>query len=155
MDKENIIISIIIVLCIAAAVAAYGLTNSDNPVFSGLASMGGDDGGNGPGNGSITNSTNPSGNGGANGGSGSSGTGSGTGSNGGGSGGGSGSGSGSSVVPASTIKSDAWNHIGEEGCYPGTPYQSGGYWIVPIYNATGTQVDSIGYTLSGSYMGRM
>ena len=40
MDKANIIISIIIVLCIAAAVAAYGLTNTNNPIFSDLSSMG-------------------------------------------------------------------------------------------------------------------
>ena len=40
MDKSNLIISIIVVLCIAAAVAAYGLTNSDNPIFSDLSSMG-------------------------------------------------------------------------------------------------------------------
>lgn len=39
MDKENIIISIIIVLCIAAAVAAYGITNTNNPIFSDLSSM--------------------------------------------------------------------------------------------------------------------
>ena len=39
MEKSNIIISIIIVLCIAAAVAAYGITNSNNPIFSDLSSM--------------------------------------------------------------------------------------------------------------------
>ena len=43
MDKANIIISIIIVLCIAAAVTAYGLTNSNNPIFSDLSSMGSND----------------------------------------------------------------------------------------------------------------
>ena len=55
MDKANIIISIIIVLCIAAAVAAYGLTNTDNPVFSDLSSMGANSNtGNGLGNNSTT-----------------------------------------------------------------------------------------------------
>lgn len=39
LEKENIIISIIIVLCIAAAVAAYGITNTEDPIFSDLASM--------------------------------------------------------------------------------------------------------------------
>ena len=39
MDKANIIISIIIVLCVAAAVAAYGITNSDSPIFSDLSSI--------------------------------------------------------------------------------------------------------------------
>ncbi len=51
MDKANIIISIIIVLCIAAAVTAYGITNSENPIFSDLSSMGAnDDAGDGLGN---------------------------------------------------------------------------------------------------------
>ncbi len=56
MDKANIIISIIIVLCIAAAVTAYGITNSDNPIFSDLSSMGAnDDAGNGIGNSTSLN----------------------------------------------------------------------------------------------------
>ena len=50
MDKANIIISIIIVLCIAAAVTAYGITNTDNPIFSNLSSMGANNNGNGLGN---------------------------------------------------------------------------------------------------------
>ena len=60
MEKSNIIISIIIVLCIAAAVAAYGITNSDNPIFSDLSSMQGKDTGNGLGNNSSINKTNGS-----------------------------------------------------------------------------------------------
>ena len=60
MEKENLIISIIIVVCIAAAVAAYGITNSDSPVFSDLTSMGANDnGGNSVGNNTHTNATNP------------------------------------------------------------------------------------------------
>ena len=151
--------------------AAYGITNSDNPVFSNLSSMNGNDNtGNGVGN--HTNVTNPasqastSGSNGANTGSsgtgsssgtssgGSSGSSNGGGSNNGGSNNGNG-GSSSNVVPASTIQNDAAQYIGEPGCYAGTPYQSGEYWIVPIYDSNGTQVDSIGYTLSGQYMGRM
>ncbi len=47
MDNSNIIISIIIVLCIAAGVTAYSLTNTDN-VFTdlqGITPASGDDGG--------------------------------------------------------------------------------------------------------------
>ena len=54
MDKANIIISIIIVLCIAAAVAAYGITNTDNPIFSDLSSIGANDNNNGNGIGNTT-----------------------------------------------------------------------------------------------------
>ena len=58
MDKANIIISIIVVLCIAAAVTAYGITNSDNPIFSDLSSMGANDNtGNGLGNNTTLNNT--------------------------------------------------------------------------------------------------
>ena len=162
MDKANIIISIIIVLCIAAAVTAYGLTNTNNPMFSGLSSMSADN--NGIGNNTTLNGTNSSvatttGS------SGSSGSGyddSGS-SNGGYSSDSSSSSSSSSSdsgsdssskVSASYIKSDAWNHIGEEGYYPGTPYYSDSYWYVSIYDENGTVVDSLQYTASGSYLGR-
>ena len=37
MDNSNIIISVIIVLCIAAGVTAYGISEGDNAVFSDLA----------------------------------------------------------------------------------------------------------------------
>ena len=36
MDNSNIIISIIIVLCIAAGVTAYGISEGDNAVFNDL-----------------------------------------------------------------------------------------------------------------------
>ena len=36
MDNSNIIISVIIVLCIAAGVTAYGITEGDNAVFNDL-----------------------------------------------------------------------------------------------------------------------
>ena len=86
MDKANLIISIIVVLCIAAAVAAYGIINNQDAVFSDLASMdsGSGNGGNGIGNNTTHNGTSTS----------SSGSGSG-GSSSGGNGAGSGSGSGS------------------------------------------------------------
>ena len=50
MDKETLVISTIIVLCVLAAVAAYGITNSDNPVFSNLTNMGKNNAGHGAGN---------------------------------------------------------------------------------------------------------
>ena len=36
MDNSNIIISVIIVLCIAAGVTAYGISEGDNAVFNDL-----------------------------------------------------------------------------------------------------------------------
>ena len=176
MEKSNIIISIIIVLCIAAAVAAYGITNSDNPVFSNLTSMGSNNAGHGPGNHTATNSSShatthgssdsgssdsgSSGSGSDTSGSASrdassSGSNSGSGNGNGNGGSDSNSGSDSSSVSATTVQNDAWQYISEDGCYPGQPYQSGDYWIVPIYDANDNVVDSIGYTLSGEYMGRM
>ena len=77
MEKESLIISIIIVVCIAAAVAAYGITNGDNPVFSDLTSMGANDNaGSGVGNDTHTNSTNSTSGGSSDGGSGGAGSGS-------------------------------------------------------------------------------
>ena len=149
MDKANLIISIIVVLCIAAAVAAYGIINNQDAVFSDLASMnsGSGNGGNGIGNNTTQNGTSTSSDGSGSGGSSSggngagSGSGSGSGSSSGGSGSGSGSGSGggSSSGPnysSSQIRSIANSHIGESGCYAGTPSYSGGYWYVTIYNST-------------------
>ena len=156
MEKSNIIISIIIVLCIAAAVAAYGITNSNNPIFSDLSSMGANDNnGNGIGNitaGNHSNSVATT--------SGSSNTGSGSGS-------GSGSSSGSSSSSSSGSSSNggsnsnggsssgtqlsysqaqaiAANSVLEEGCKIGSGYYSNGYWIFNVYDADGNVVDSIG-----------
>ncbi|WP_407380322.1 endoglucanase [Methanobrevibacter sp.] len=145
MDKANLIISIIIVLCIATAVAAYGIINNQDAVFSDLASM--DSGSGSSGSGGIGNNTTHtgtstgSGSGSSSGGSGSSsGTGSGSGTGGGsgsGSGGGSGGGSGSGTVHTSSqIRSIAMDHVEVSGCYAGTPTYSGGYWYVNIYNST-------------------
>lgn len=134
MDKENLIISIIIVLCIAAAVAAYGIINNQNAIFSDLASMS-PSGSGGPGD-NIGNNSSGSGSGSGSGSSGGSGSGSGSGS-GGGSGGGSGSGSGGGTIhSAAQVRSVANNHIGEPGCYAGTPHYENGYWYVRIYNST-------------------
>ena len=138
MDKSNLIISIIIVLCIAAAVAAYGIINNQDAVFSDLASMnsGSGNGGNGIGNNTTQNGTSTSSDGSGSGGSSSGGNGAGSGS---GSSSGSSSGGGSSSGPnysSSQIRSIANSHIGESGCYAGTPSYSGGYWYVTIYNST-------------------
>ena len=58
MEKENLIISIIVVLCFAAAVAAYGIINNQGAIFSDLASMdsSGSDSGNGQGIGNNSSS---------------------------------------------------------------------------------------------------
>ena len=147
MDKSNLIISIIVVLCIAAAVAAYGIINNLDAVFSDLASMnsGYGNGGNGIGDNTTqlgtSTSSDGSGSGGSSSGGNGAGSGSGSGSSSGGSGSGSGSGSGggSSSGPnysSSQNRSIANSHIGESGCYAGTPSYSGGYWYVTIYNST-------------------
>ena len=46
MDNSSIIISVVIVLCIAAGVTAYGLTNDSNNVFNDLSGFTPDDEGN-------------------------------------------------------------------------------------------------------------
>ena len=173
MDKANIIISIIIVLCIAAAVTAYGITNSDNPIFSDLSSMGAnDDTGNGIGNttsldnGSSSvatttgsprstesgsgsgSSSSGSSSGGSSSGSSSSGTSSSSGSSSSSSSSGSGSGSSSSSSSSSQLsyssaKAIASDAILEEGCYAGGGYYSDGYWYFTVYDADGNAVDSI------------
>ena len=146
MDKENIIISIIIVLCIAAAVAAYGITNSNNPIFSDLSSMaGGDSSGHGLGNNSTSKTGSGSsvatttGSGGS--GTGSGGSGSGSGGSGSGSGGGQYQGTRLSYSQAFNIASGA---ISVEGAHLGNGYYTQGYWVFPVLDANGNQVDSIG-----------
>ncbi len=96
VDNSNIIISVIIVLCIAAGVTAYGISEGDNAVFTDLSGFSPDSSSSG--NDGIGNASNGN----ANNGSGSlisapansGGSGSGSGSSSGGSGSGSGSGSG-------------------------------------------------------------
>ncbi|WP_407376854.1 endoglucanase [Methanobrevibacter sp.] len=164
MDKANVIISVIIVLCIAAAVAAYGLTNSNNPIFSDLSSMGANANGNGLGNNSThanhnlssvaTTSGSNGGDSGAGAGTGysdgsggySGGSDSGSSSYDGGSSdsGSSDSGSGSSThLSYSEAQSIANSAVGEPGCYAGGVYYSGGVWYATIYDENGNAVDSI------------
>lgn len=176
MDKSNIIISIIIVICIAAGVAAYGITNSENPVFSNLNSVdsGSGDSGNGIGNNTThhdSQSTNSHGSG--NGGTGtgsrsgvSSGSGSGSSSSS-GSGSGSGSGRGHHPTPSPTpstpkitsgeAKSIANQNIEAVGWYAGTPTLSADktVWYVPIFDQNGATVDSIEINANtGAVIGR-
>lgn len=176
MDKSNIIISIIIVICIAAGVAAYGITNSENPVFSNLNNVdsGSGDSGNGIGNNTThhdSQSTNShgSGNGGTGTGSGSgvsSGSGSGSSSSS-GSGSGSGSGRGHHPTPSPTpstpkitsgeAKSIANQNIEAVGWYAGTPTLSADktVWYVPIFDQNGATVDSIEINANtGAVIGR-
>lgn len=140
MDKENLIISIIIVLCVAAAVAAYGIINQ-GPLLSDFTSMtsGSGSGGNNIGNNTNNTGTGTSGGSGSSDGSGSgSGGGSGSGSGSGGSGGG-GSGGGT-IHSISQIRSIAANANHYPGTYLGTPSYRNGYWYVTIYNSTDDSV---------------
>ncbi len=153
MEKSNIIISIIIVLCIAAAVAAYGITNSNNPIFSDLSSMNSKDNlGDGIGNNStVGNSSNTatssgSSNGGSSNGVSSSGSSSGSHQSSSSSGSRSSSGgssSGTAKLSYATAKSIANGAVGEPGCYAGSGYYSGGYWYFTILDEDGKAVDTI------------
>ena len=183
MDNSNIIISVIIVLCIAAGVTAYGISEGDDAVFSDLtgfspsSTSSGDTGiGNASTNGSdgsgitagSTNVASNSGSGGSSSGSSggsSSGTGSGTGGSGSSSSGGSSSGSGSSQssdsgttttkISSSEASSIASGYIGEEGAYVGAVVDSGSMYICKIYDANGNWVDSIGISYSGANLGEV
>ena len=176
MEKSNIIISIIIVLCIAAAVAAYGITNSDNPIFSDLSSMQGKDTGHGLGNNSSINKTNGSSSVESTAGSASSSS-----SDSDYSDGGSSSGSDSSDYSSSSSSSSNSNSyssdsssssssgtslsysdaqsiaagaVSEPGCYAGGGYYSDGYWYFTVYDQDGNAVDSISVSDSSGATGR-
>ena len=161
MEKSNVIISIIIVVCIAAAVAAYGLTNSDNAIFSklgGVDSGNGGDGLNSTNISGINGSTGTSGSGSGSGSSSGSGVGSGSGRGSGGSGsgsgsGGSGSGSGSGGSGSGITSDDAKrivnNHISQPGCYAGEPTRTSVGYNVPILNSNGNNVGYMLVSFSG------
>lgn len=147
------IISIIIVLCIAAGVIAYGLTNSDNTIFSDLSSMGsGDNNGDGIGN-NTTNGTGVGTGTGSSSGSGSGSSGSGSSSSGTRTGSGSGSSSNSGnpdenppsnprLTEADAIRI-ANENILQEGWHASSAYLSGDYWVVTIVDADGNRVDQM------------
>ena len=145
MDNSSIIISVVIVLCIAAGVTAYGLTNDSNNVFNDLSGFTPDDAGN---TGIGNNSTGLEGT--------DSGTGSGTGS---GSGSGSYSQSSSSSSSSSsgpTITKAQAKKIAEGAGWEGSwcysvEYNSGGYYTCLLKDAKG----NTGYVLVGSGTGRI
>ena len=143
MDNSSIIISVVIVLCIAAGVTAYGLTNDSNTVFNDLSGFTPDEQGN---TGIGNNSTGLEGA--------DSGTGTGT---------SSGSGTGSSSSSSSSSSSEKHNvspekakkiaeGAGWEGswCYS-VEYNSGGYYTCLLKDAKG----NTGYVLVGSGTGRI
>lgn len=152
MEKSNVIISIIIVVCIAAAVAAYGLTNSDNAIFSklgGVDSGNGGDGLNSTNISGINGSTGTSGSGSGSGSSGGSGVGSGSGRGSGGSGSGSGSGGSGSGITSDDAKRIVNNHISQPGCYAGEPTRTSVGYNVPILNSNGNNVGYMLVSFSG------
>ncbi len=138
MEKTNIILSVVIVLCIAGGVTAYGLTNPDNNILSSLTGFTpsddsdstGDDVNNDPNGGDVGESDSSPNSGGQS----------------------SGSGSGSSVstshmgMSSYQAKQIATDHIGEPGAYAGTPTwdESIQMWIVKVYDQDGNVVDGIG-----------
>ena len=181
MNNSNIIVSIIIVLSIAAGVTVYGLNEGDNAVFSdltGFTPASSDSGSNGLGD-LISNDSNqqnsgmngvssPSSSGSSSSGSSSSGSSGGSSSNGGsGSGssssGGSGSGgsgsSGGSQTPtkisSSQAKSIASGFIEEDGAYVSNVKDDGSMYICYISDANGEVVDAIGISYSGENLGKV
>ena len=145
MDNSNIIISIIIVLCIAAGVTAYSLTNDGDNIFTNLQGVtpesGDDAGSNDLG---LLADTQVNGNG-ASGGTSSGGSGgSSSGGSGGGSSGGGGSGGGSSIyIPPKQAQKIASGYVSQSGCYVGTPYISNGMYYCPVFDKAGNKVDCI------------
>ncbi|MDR2967951.1 MAG: endoglucanase [Methanobacteriaceae archaeon] len=119
MKNSNIVISIIIVLCIAAGVTAYGLINPKDNIFTNLPGFNLDE------DSSIEGDSQNIG--------------------GGGSGnGGSGSNSGGSGISSSKAKNITNDHIAVEGHYAGNPRTlSNGNWYVPIHDNNGNIVSGL------------
>lgn len=142
MKNSNIIISVVIVLCIAGAVTAYGLANPEDNIFTNLAGFTpeedsatddgvedtgeGGAGDNGPikggssevGSGSISGST-----------------------------------SGLSSSEALQIATDG---IEVPGCYPGNPEKlENGNWYVPVLNSNGEIVDGFEIDYKTGHRGRI
>ena len=172
MNNSNIIVSIIIVLSIAAGVTVYGLNEGDNAVFSdltGFTPASSDSGSNGLGD-LISNDSNqqnsgmngvssPSSSGSSSSGSsGSSGSGSGSGSSGGSGSGGSGSSGGSQTptkISSSQAKSIASGFIEEDGAYVSNVKDDGSMYICYISDANGEVVDAIGISYTGENLGKV
>jgi hypothetical protein len=177
MNNSNIIVSIIIVLSIAAGVTVYGLNEGDNAVFSdltGFTPASSDSGSNGLGD-LISNDSNqqnsgmngvssPSSSGSSSSGSSSSGSssnggsGSGSSSSGGSGSGGSGSSGGSQTptkISSSQAKSIASGFIEEDGAYVSNIKDDGSMYICYISDANGEVVDAIGISYSGENLGKV
>ena len=165
MDNSNIIISIIIVLCIAAGVTAYGISEGNNAVFNdltGFTPSGSDSGSNGLGDlfgnnsnqgtdsGSSTGASTTPNNGGS-------------GSNGGSSNGGTGTGNGGNSnqsqpvnkISAQEAQTIASQYIGEPGAYVSNVKDDGTEYICYISDSNGTVVDAIGISYTGENLGRI
>ncbi len=180
MNNSNIIVSIIIVLSIAAGVTVYGLNEGDNAVFSdltGFTPASSDSGSNGLGdlisndsnqqnsgmNGvsspSSSGSSSSGSSGGSSGGSSSNGgSGSGSSSSGGSGSGGSGSSGGSQTptkISSSQAKSIASGFIEEDGAYVSNVKDDGSMYICYISDANGEVVDAIGISYSGENLGKV
>ena len=181
MNNSNIIVSIIIVLSIAAGVTVYGLNEGDNAVFSdltGFTPASSDSGSNGLGdlisndsnqqnsgmNGVSSPSSSGSSSSGSSGGSSSSGSssnggsGSGSSSSGGSGSGGSGSSGGSQTptkISSSQAKSIASGFIEEDGAYVSNVKDDGSMYICYISDANGEVVDAIGISYSGENLGKV
>jgi hypothetical protein len=172
MNNSNIIVSIIIVLSIAAGVTVYGLNEGDNAVFSdltGFTPASSDSGSNGLGD-LISNDSNqqnsgmngvssPSSSGSSSSGSSSNGgSGSGSSSSGGSGSGGSGSSGGSQTptkISSSQAKSIASGFIEEDGAYVSNVKDDGSMYICYISDANGEVVDAIGISYSGENLGKV
>ena len=183
MDNSNIIISIIIVLCIAAGVTAYGISEGDNAVFSDLSGFSPDSSSSSSDNNGIQNvSTDTQTDGtGSSVSTGSTGTSSGTG--GGSSSGGSGSGTGTgtssgtssgtgggstdngngttptpSKISPAEAKAIAEQYVEEPGAYVGDDVKedkANFMYICYVYNAEGSLVDAIGISYTGANLGEV
>jgi len=133
MKNANILISVIIVLCIAAGVTAYGLANPEENVFMNLSGFTPEE--------DLTTDRDTQNTGGEGRGSGSSGTGSNRG--------------GVSGISSSQANNIANDHIAEEGHYAGTPSTlDNGNWYVPVLDPNGNivsgfEIDSTSGTVIG------
>ncbi len=170
MDNSNIIISIIIVLCIAAGVTAYGISEGDNAIFNDLTGFS-PDSSNSHSNGADLVSTDANDGSGSYTSSGSSGSSSSSGSSGGtnsngdsnsgsssgesSSGGDGGSNPSSTKISADKAKSIASGFIEEEGSYVSSVKDDGTQYICYISDSNGTVVDAIGISYSGENLGRV
>lgn len=147
MKNSNIIISVIIVLCIAGGVTAYSLTNPEGGISNILSYTLTDDsdfidgstGNNGVNNGNSSNSGKSlsNGNGGSSNRQNPSNSNSGNPSNG--------------RMTASQAKTIAQNAIKESGTYAGTPYwnKSMQMWVVKVHDKNGNVLDGIGVDSNG------